>query len=518
MLNIENVGSTVRLLGCAVSGCLLSFAFAPYSIWILAIIAYGVLFAALAKSGGIAESAGLSVVFGVSLQFSGHHWLIDALSTQVGWLDPVALLVSLLLAIYMAIPLVLFVAAWEALYRVGACLMFCRWTWVTLLPWVVMISEYARSLTFGGFSSLCPGYAVLDTPLAGLLPLGGVWLAGWGVLYTALAILLLAFACRMCGRLRRGGFTSLTVAVLWVFAWWGADQEWVQTAGPEVRISVLQTAISQQDKFDESKAGALWSELTSLLSRATSSVVVAPETALPQYLSEIPLSQLKRIADILHMNDAQLFIGAPVAYGGVVQNAVVEIGGDGVTGRMHTKAALMPFGEFIPNGFGWLSPLLDIPLKNLSPAKTHPGLRFSVGGVAVGVLICHEDLDASIAIDEAKQSALLLNPTNLAWFDGLAGEQRLQISRVRAAETARPIVRVANGAGSAFIDHRGALLEVAPNGAEVMEGSVWPVSGVTPFLRFGVSGTLLFVSVMQALLTAGYFMLQPPPLKGGAKS
>ena len=306
--------------------------------------------------------------------------------------------------------------------------------------------------------------------------------------------------------------------MLWVCALWGADHEWARTTGPAVRVSVLQTAVLQQDKFDESKADRLWSELTYLLSRAKGVVVVAPETALPQYLSEIPLPRLQRLADILHMKGAQLFIGVPVAHGSVVQNAVVEISGDGVTGRMHTKAALMPFGEFIPHGFEWLSPLLDIPLKNLSPSKTLPSLRLSAEGVPVGVLICHEDLDASIGRDEAKQSGLLLNPTNLAWFGTLAGEQRLQISRVRAAEVARPIVRAANGDGSAFIDHHGDLLEVASAGPMVIEGSVRPMTGLTPFLRFGVLSTLLIVSVAQAILNVSYLVLLPSPLMGGAKA
>src|SRR5690606_37373275 len=114
-------------------------------------------------------------VFFVCVQVSGHSWIWQALSAEVGWPDAVAWTVMALLALYLAAPVAASMALWDALYHWRLKLWFDRHVWLSSAPFFLMIGEFARSASFGGFSSLYPGYAMVDAPLAGFLPLGGVW-------------------------------------------------------------------------------------------------------------------------------------------------------------------------------------------------------------------------------------------------------------------------------------------------------------------------------------------------------
>jgi apolipoprotein N-acyltransferase len=88
---------------------------------------------------------------------------------------------------------------------------------------------------------------------------------------------------------------------------------------------------------------------------------------------------------------------------------------------------------------------------------------------------------------------LLVNVSNVAWFgDSLAPSQHLQISRMRAIETGRPMLRATNTGITAIIDPRGVVIGRLPQFTEgVLQGEVQGRSGATPYVRFGNSPVVL---------------------------
>ena len=82
---------------------------------------------------------------------------------------------------------------------------------------------------------------------------------------------------------------------------------------------------------------------------------------------------------------------------------------------------------------------------------------------------------------------MLVNVTNDAWFGhSTARYQHLQISRMRAMEAGRPMVRAANDGVSAVIGHRGEIIATAPEyEANVMRAELQPRIGLTPYARTG---------------------------------
>ena len=79
------------------------------------------------------------------------------------------------------------------------------------------------------------------------------------------------------------------------------------------------------------------------------------------------------------------------------------------------------------------------------------------------------------------------NVTNDAWFGrSTARYQHLQISRLRAREAGRPMVRAANDGVSAVIGSRGEIVVRAPEyAANVLRSDLQPRKGLTPYARTG---------------------------------
>ncbi len=80
-----------------------------------------------------------------------------------------------------------------------------------------------------------------------------------------------------------------------------------------------------------------------------------------------------------------------------------------------------------------------------------------------------------------------MNVSNVAWFgDSLAPAQHLQISRMRAIETGRTMLRATNTGMTAIIDPRGRVVAKLPQFAEgILTGEVRGYAGATPYVKVG---------------------------------
>ncbi len=130
-----------------------------------------------------------------------------------------------------------------------------------------------------------------------------------------------------------------------------------------------------------------------------------------------------------------------------------------------------------------------------------------LAGQQVAVNICFEDLFGAEIIkawgDPALEPTLLLNLSNLAWFDDSAAvPQHLQISRMRALETGRPMLRATNTGATAIIDPRGVVTAMLPPlTAASLERPVRGYRGRTPYVR---AGNWPFLALALLLLGAAW--------------
>jgi apolipoprotein N-acyltransferase len=132
----------------------------------------------------------------------------------------------------------------------------------------------------------------------------------------------------------------------------------------------------------------------------------------------------------------------------------------GVTDKFYAKRRLVPFGEYIPFAeLGWMRSLT--PVVDSFTAGDREQI-FEIGGVKFWPLVCYEDTFSALSDGAAAQADAIFVATNDGWF-GREGAQAQHVSHdiLRAIESGRPVVRVANDGLSGIADARGYFTPIA---------------------------------------------------------
>lgn len=209
-------------------------------------------------------------------------------------------------------------------------------------------------------------------------------------------------------------------------------------------------------------------------------------------------------------------VHGPVVFGSITYdrhdrwNSVVGIDRDGARLGIVDKRVLMPFSERIPF-YEWLTPWHDVLPGSLTPAES-PGV-LEVAGVRIGVLNCYEDLSDEHTRWLAQLApSVLSNHTNDAWFGEHGAELHLFLSRMRAIETGRDLVRVVNGGVSAHIAWTGEVIaRRGPNEPGSILADVHLAEGRTPYAEFGDVVGMSAIALYLALLVARRIRSADPP-------
>ncbi|MGH8744924.1 MAG: apolipoprotein N-acyltransferase, partial [Burkholderiales bacterium] len=284
-------------------------------------------------------------------------------------------------------------------------------------------------------------------------------------------------------------------------AGWALRQiAWSTPFGAPFRAALLQGDIAQSLKFDPRRYTNTLETYARLADGSDARLIVLPETALPRFLDSVDPAYLNRLGDAARRNDGDLLLGVPTrAAPGEYYNSVLSLGAS--PPQIYHKVHLVPFGEFVPPGFGWIVHVLSIPLADFSRgAPDQPPLE--VAGQRVAIDICYEDAYGAAIARALPAATLLVNVSNVAWFgDSLAPAQHLEIARLRALETARMMLTATNTGITAAIDRDGRVIARLPEFvAGRLEVQAQGYAGATPYSRAGDWPTL---AVVLALLAAG---------------
>ena len=481
--------SSVALL----AGATAVLGWAPYGWWPIGIASYAILFRLLLRSNGVAEAMAVGFAFGIGLHVVGNGWMYATLNGKLG-LGPAAAASSTLLwfaylGVFTALPCALF----KAVTGTQSVALRARGGWRAVLAFAALLTlgEWGRSMCFNGFTSLSLGYSVVDTWLAAFAPIGGLYMSSF------VCYVLAGMAACAASAPRQAGRTFVGITAIPLLAAGLATIEWAQPVGPALGYRLVQAHLAPQNGPDSYAAKRQLRRFVDMIVEAPADIVLTPETAFPMYVNELPADVLGRIQQFSQRSMSHVFLGiGSMAANSDGFNSVLQISPDRAGGAAafarYDKARLMPFGEYSPIGFGWFTRSITLPRKNMSAGdERQPPLRLvKSGGVqSIGLLVCQED---SIGRDAARWApfvSLLLNPSNLAWFEhGLIVEQQLQVVQMRALEVARPILRAAIPGVTAHVDFRGHVVTRLPTAPEgTLAGSLQPMQGATPYTRVGDS-------------------------------
>jgi apolipoprotein N-acyltransferase len=438
------------------------------------------------------QAAGLGWVFATAWLAATFWWLFISMHTYGGLAAPLAVVAVLGLATFLGA----YYAAGVALFsrstpthRVLAAFLFGA---------VWLLAELARGTLLTGFPWGAGGYAHVQGPLSALARTVGVY--GVGFVAAVLAMLLAQARSSDWRSLRAwalvaGGVLALVSA--------GLQRECAielcrtpaaQQSAP-ISLALLQGNIPQDEKFQPGSGVPLalqW--YADAMRTAKASLVVAPETAIPLLPQQLMPGYLEGLAAHFGQGAQAALVGIPLGDEGQgYTNSVLGLAPSQPSPYQYDKHHLVPFGEFIPPFFRWFTAMMNIPLGDFNRGVLAPP-SFAWAGQRIAPNICYEDLfgeelGARFA-DPASAPTLFVNFSNIGWFGNtVAIDQHLQISRMRALEFERPMVRATNTGATAIIDHRGVVThalarhtrgvlngEVQGRGLSAQEG--W---GITPY-------------------------------------
>jgi apolipoprotein N-acyltransferase len=466
-------------LAAFVAGAAMPLAFAPVGLAWLAMLCLAILFHSWQEQS-MRRAARRGYLFGLGMFGVGTSWVIVSIH-EFGH-------TPLWLAILLTVIFVAFLALYPALLGaivVRARLMAGLPGMLLGLPSAWVLVEWLRGWLFTGFPWLSIGYTQTDSVLAGYAPLLGSYAISLVIAVLAACLVVLV---SVPGRVAK--LVALATVILVVLAGGMLQRlQFVSPMGKPVEVALLQGNVAQDEKWLPGMREVILDRYRDMTDAVMGTpLIIWPETAVPDFYHNAVNDYLADITRRAEEAGSDLLIGVPILeYQGIeptYYNSVVSLGGEFA---VYHKRHLVPFGEYVPLGnlLRLIGGVFNLPMSDFSSGESAQ-TRLPGAGLQLGVTICYEDVFGNETAAALPQASVLVNVSNDAWFgDSLAPHQHLQMARMRAIETGRPMLRSTNTGISALIDHEGRITTRSPQfEIHTLRGQVQPMQGATPYVRF----------------------------------
>ncbi len=364
---------------------------------------------------------------------------------------------------------------------------------------VWVLAEMVRGTLWTGFPWGAVGYAHIDSLLQHWAP----WVGVNGICGLSAFIVMAVAAERKDSRpiARKTQISIAAIVAVLGYTWFTSpsqnSNEAAQSASP-ISVTLLQGNIPQDLKFGEGVNRALRDYREALLT-STSDLTVTPETAIPLIQQQMPDRYWAQLENHFGKGIQAALIGLPLAtrseqglltYSNSAIALMPQATPTSTASYQYDKHHLVPFGEFVPPLFQWFVRMMSIPLGDFTRGDVaQPSFVFK--GERIAPNICYEDLFgeelARSFVDPDKAPTLMVNLSNIAWFgDTVAIDQHLNISRMRALELGRPMLRATNTGATAMINAQGQVTHRLPSAVQgALTAEVYGVHGaITPYAQW----------------------------------
>ena len=467
----------MHLILALLAGLTSVLAFAPFEVFLLAPLSLAALFWLMDGENRTRRVVLTGFCWGLGAFLAGVGWLFVAMHRYGGMAVPLAALALLLFCTYLALYPAFMAWLYARLRRGGF------WGDALLLASCWTISELLRGWAFTGFPWLAIGYSQTSpSPLAGWAPILGAY---------GLSFFVALFAA-LLAKLLRGNWAwvslrwqaAMLVLVIVAMGAGLARVRWTHPVGAPISVALLQTNVAQDQKWQPGRLMD-WLDLNyALVERQKGArLVVLPETSLPMLTDQLPEGYLDALRQGVSRRKADLIVGVFTREGRSIYNSALSLGTS--PAQAYHKHHLVPFGEYSPPLFGWFFELAHIPMADQTRGAARQA-PLAIAGQKIAINICYEDVFGEELLSALPEASLMLNISNLAWYgDSHAQPQHLQIARLRALETGRPMLRSTNTGMTALIQPDGRVEAALPAfTAGALRVEVSGFAGQTPYSRW----------------------------------
>lgn len=482
------------------AGAMFLFALAPYGIWPIALLSPAILYALLLPEMTGKRAFFIGHAYGTGLFCVGAFWLYT--SIHVYGNTPV----------WLALIMIALMGLGMGLFHGFLALIFNRMLGRQPLSFAALwiLQEWMKTWLFTGFPWLFVGYAFTEQYwLSSLAPIAGVFAVSF------VAVLLAASIVELLRR--RGGYMIVSIALLVIStSLWLMNPQWTKPKGtPNLSVSLIQGNIPQDLKWlTEFQVETLNIYATLTSTEWGHDIVLWPESSIPMFQTEA-WGFINEMVKIANETNTTWVTGIPYKDEAAFDpstdkyppfyNSVIALGAEAE--GLYKKQRLVPFGEYIP-----FEGVLDI-LPDLAGSQdimsysrgSEQQSPLQVRGHSLGSAVCYEVAYPDTTRKNAIGTDFLLTISNDAWFGTSAGPlQHLQMVQMRALENGRWFMRATNTGVTAIIDHKGRIVERAPQFERtVLRGEVQARVGNTPFMRFGHYPVLFVITLLLLLSYLG---------------
>ena len=467
-------------------GILGVFAFAPFSLKFLIIPSYSYLIYLVffTADNGLFKKLTLWTLghWGV-----GVSWII----VSVYYYGNIGYIASAIVYIIFLSLILIFAVAPLRLFKIDEKYHLSPHSLVYITSALILI-ELTRDFFFGGFPWLVPGTTGIDTLLSKALPIFGVSSASFIIYFIAALI---------AGYWNISRSKSVLIFFIASLLFLPFNIETTINPEDELKVKIVQPSIDNKIKQSIDKRYLIEKKLINLSKEDWNNpdLLIWPEAELPFAYKSREYFKLK---EEIFLESTELVTGIWHFEGNSLFNSLVNIKNDEIYKKQH----LVPFGEYIPLKT-ILNPLLNhfgAPISDITPGNSNQE-PISIGkGIKLAPLICYDVVFANDVRKAVKSSNLIVNISNDSWFGRSLGPyQHLEISRIRALENNKWLLRATNDGFSAIINNKGTIVDIMVKGQKGSLNSIINTRNTTPIYALFGYYVPYFIAILYLLLTIG---------------
>ena len=319
---------------------------------------------------------------------------------------------------------------------------------------ILILSELSRYYLLNGVPWLIPGSVFLDTNTQYIYSIFGV-AAGSMLIYLFASLIALYW-----GRNKNISYIIfLSSLILFI----PVTLEKIEDRR-DIYVSIIQPSSDPFLKYKDGYKNEIEQNILNLVERTSpkSEIVVLPEAELPysmqskdftNFIKKIDTSNKEFISGVWSYKDEYLY------------NALININ----TSESYNKMHLVPFGEYIPfiSSIRGIISFFDMPMSNVKHGnKNQQNIAiFQDKAINFAPLICFDIAFSNTVRKSNKSSYFMINISNDTWFGKSIGPyHHLDITRVRAIENNKWIIRSTNDGFSAIITNNGTIVDIIEKG------------------------------------------------------
>lgn len=472
------------------SGALLTLAFAPFRIDILAIVSLVIFFHILNKSKRIRSASFTSVLFGLGFFGTSISWVYISIhlftqSVAAGLAAAIALVI--LLSFLHIIPFGTFsyILTRKANNLAKILIYPALWTLFEIVK---------ANLLWGGFPWVSLGYSQTESPLIWFANIGGVYLVSYIVAFIACLI-----AFYICNKSDIKKIISCVgiISALYICGFIIEYNQPPVKTNQSQKVDLVQGDFIQGFKWDQDNFVKMEKYYENVAKQHKNALIIFSENAIPSYRQYLS-PYFNNLAKIANKNNSALLIGSlsieKSKNSSKIYNSSIIIGkGHGVYNKHH----LVPFGEYFPiKFFGYVD---SAGLSNFNAGHEVQPIM-NAFGYRLANFICYEVGYPEQVRDQLQGAKIISVISDDSWFgDSIAREQQLQISQVRAIENAKFVLTTTSNGITSVINTRGEIEKELPKDTRgILEKTVYLNSYTTIWIEIGMA--LIFVLIIFSLV------------------